>query len=73
MENTDASLIFHSASGTELVERQRKRALWFWTEVLEKNFLLQKTNKDIKWTSSEGTLKEYFIHSIFISGFFFKS
>lgn len=45
----------------KVVENQRKRALWFGDEVLEKNVSLPETNKDIKWTSPVGTLKESFI------------
>ena len=70
MENAEASVVLDSMSRIENY-CERKWALWFWTEVLEKIFLLLgKTNEDVKWTSSAGTLKEYFTHSTLICLFF---
>ena len=68
-QNADASPVLSREWGETTVESKRKKALWFSTQVLEENFLLQKTNKDIPWTSLEGTLKKYFIQSILVSGY----
>lgn len=70
VENTDASLLFHSASGTEACWAAKKKGIVVLGRSTGKEFSFAKINKNIKWTSSEGTLKEYFIHSIFISGYF---
>lgn len=67
VQNAAASLVYFTVHrGWEMAVKENGHC-GFGLTYRKKKFLLRKTNKDIKWTSSVGTLKEYFTHSILIT------